>query len=74
MCVHVNLVMDILSNNKIAFQIASKKQIWQNTVMLFGTSRAESTTASAVSDLQIWIPTQKYKSSGQFSQFLFFFL
>lgn len=45
--------MDILSNNKIAFQIATKKQIWENTAMLFGTSKAKSTTPSADSDLKI---------------------
>lgn len=52
----------MLSNNKIAFQIATKKQIWENTAMLFGTSRAESTTPSAISDLKIWKPTQQYKT------------
>lgn len=62
MCVQVNLVMDILSNNKIAFQIATKKQIWENTAMLFDTSRAESTTPSAVPNLKTWKPTQQYKN------------
>lgn len=54
--------MDILSNNKIAFQIAPKKQIWENIVMLFGTSGADSTTPSAVSELKIRLLTQQYKT------------
>lgn len=62
MCVQVNLVMDILSNNKIAFQIATKKQIWENTAMLLGTSKAESTTTSAVPNTKTWKPTQQYKN------------
>lgn len=62
MCVQANLVMDTLSNNKIAFQIAPKKQIWENIIMLFGTSGADSTTPSAVSELKIRIPTQQYKT------------
>lgn len=49
--------MDILSNNKIAFQIALQKQIWENIMMLFGSSGADSTTPSAVSELKIRIPT-----------------
>lgn len=68
--------MDILSNNKIAFQIATKKQIWENSAMLFGTSRAESTTPSAISDLKICKPTQQYKtcpSVADSSPILFFF-
>lgn len=52
-------MMDTLSNNKIAFQIAPKKQIWENIIMLFGTSGADSTTPSAVSELKIRIPTQQ---------------
>jgi len=54
--------MDILSNNKFAFQIASKKQIWENIIMLFGTSGADSTTPRAVSELKVWIPTQQYET------------
>ena len=55
-------MMDILSNNKIAFQMAPKKQIWENIIMLFGTSGADSTAPSAVSELKIQIPTQQYKA------------
>lgn len=55
-------MIDILSNNKIAFQIAPKKQIWENTIMLFGSSGADSTTPSAASELKIRVPTQQYKT------------
>lgn len=54
--------MDILSNNKIAFQIAPQKQIWENIIMLFGSSDADSTNPRAVSELKIRIPTQQYKT------------
>lgn len=53
---------NILSNNKIAFQIAPKKQIWENIIMLFGSSGADGATPSAVSELKIRIPTQQYKA------------
>lgn len=54
--------MDTLSHNKIAFQIAPKKRIWENIIMLFGTSGEDSTIPGSVSELKIWIPTQQYKT------------
>lgn len=55
-------MMNVLSHNKIAFQIAPQKQNWEDIIMLFGTSGADSTTLSAVCELKIRIPTQYYKT------------